>query len=86
MEERGGTWEGPSRNNRLIERVIYSEWGHGDEMTNKGSCQEVLMVVPGDWWESLVTSSSSSLFLEGRQLPFSRRLPFFPSERFVSHV
>lgn len=29
-------WEGLSRNNRLIERVIYSEGGHGDVMTNKG--------------------------------------------------
>lgn len=44
----GGVNRGPSRNNTLIQQVIYSERGRGHEMTNKGRPgRKGLMVVPG---------------------------------------
>lgn len=83
-----GAWEGLSRNNRLIERVIHSKTGHGGAMTNVGYHR-----VPGEkvWWLCQVTCGSRCQHphpcLPWRPTAsFPCLLEFFRSKGFVSHA
>lgn len=87
----GGAWEGPFRNNRLTERVIYSERGHGSGMTNKGH-----RIVPGTVsgfdgcarWLSGVADNILFLFSPPWELrvSISCLLGFFLSKCFANHT
>ena len=82
----GGAWEGPSRNNRLIEGVIYREEGHGNEMTSEG-----YRVVPGTgsgfdgcarWLAGVADNILFLLSLDGRRSFLCTSTLVFPAIQF----